>query len=152
VPLSHKTPFDYTTHKSTPNLRPKPTSTHQHTMHAGWMDGWMDGGCGQEALFHYILSTYNYPHASTYLPTYLPGSPQSEVGIRNCTKPSPPPGIKVDNHGYEKKSNTQFLSITMGLKKSNTQLLYNWSSQFFSLKKNQISVLQLLPGLLPVLS
>jgi len=86
VPLSHKNPFDYSTHKPTPNLRPKPTST--PCMQDGWMDGWM-GGVDKKQFFILFYPHTNYPHASTYLPTYLIAT-KSEAGIRNCTKPSAP--------------------------------------------------------------
>jgi hypothetical protein len=54
-------------------------------MHAGWMDGWM-GGVDKKQFFILFYPHTNYPHASTYLLTYLIAT-KSEVGIRNCTKP-----------------------------------------------------------------
>jgi hypothetical protein len=88
----------------------------------GWMVGWMDGGVDKKHFFIIFYPHTNYPDASTYLPTYLPGSHQSEVGIRNCTKPT---ALRVSKLiiVVMKKSNTQFLSITMGLKKSSTQII-----------------------------
>ncbi len=144
VPSSHKTPFDYSTHKSIPNLRPKPTSTHQHTMHDGWMDGWMGVWTRSTFSLYSIHILTIQMHLPTYLPTYLVATRVRWV-LEIAPNPPPPPGIKVDNRGYEKKSNTQFLSRTMGLKKSNTQLLYNWSSHFFCFEKKNSNICLQIP-------
>jgi hypothetical protein len=90
----------------------------------GWMDGW--GGVDKKHFFIIFYPHTNYPDASTYLPTYLVATRVRWV-LEIARNNPPPQGIMI----MKKKSNTQFLSITMGLKKSNTQLLYNWSSQIF---------------------
>jgi hypothetical protein len=67
--------------KSSPSLLPKwgTTNNYQHTVHAGWMDGWMV--CGQETLFHciphvwqLIMVVTNLLPIHMFLSTYLVGT------------------------------------------------------------------------------